>query len=297
MNSIKDFLFKIKKRSVELDLIYFYVVLKIKKIFKIGYTPNKIETEKHIDILIVTTSKDFELLNEVVKSTTKINHIIDTIHIVGPNDIQITDYCSKNNLKFIDENSILGYSKDTINYFPNGIDRRGWFFQQLLKLSGDKLVTNNDFFIIDSDTIITDNIDLIDKRGRYIFYQSEEWHHPYSRAFEILFGYKRKSCLSYVSHMMIFNKGLLGEMRNEIEKKHGVSWDEAHKKTIDNEEQSCVSEYENYANWVRINKANKFSELPLYNLSLPRSKLGFFKNNLNLYYKKYKTVSFHSYHK
>ncbi len=291
---IKGFIFQIKSRVERPHLILYFIILRIKKFFKIGF---ETDTNKHspkIDIMIPTVSKDFTLIKDVIDSFLKINHEINKIFVVAPPHEEIVQYCSKNNLQFVDEKTVLGYGKDAIKYFVNNTNRNGWIFQQLLKLSGENIVEMDNYFILDSDTIIANNFSLIEN-DKFIFYQNEEWHSAYFKAFYKIFGYKTINKLSFTSHMMIFNKNMLRLMKKEMEAKKGKSWDEVYLSTIDPNEASCISDYDTYANWVLCNFPNKVIQRPLYNKALSRDKLQEVKNNMGRYSKILKTISFHSY--
>ena len=287
-------LFEIKSRKNRPDLIAYFLLLKIKKLLKVCFEKNKEKKPPRIDVVIPTVSKDFKLIDDVISSFAKLNHEINKIYIVAPQNQEIISYCNSHGLNFVDERTILGYGKEAIEYKVDGVDRSGWMLQQLIKLSGEKVVEMDNYFILDSDTIIADNFSLIEN-GKWIFYQNEEWHEYYFRTFQKMFGYKTENKLSFTSHMMIFNKDILRSMKKELEVKHGTSWDQVYLSTIDPNEASCVSDYDTYANYVLCNYPDRVVQRPLYNRAFSRSMFDTIKSNLEKYSKKYKTISFHSY--
>jgi len=274
-------------------LIYPLFLLQLKLFFKIGFEP-KNPAQKEIDIVIPTISKDFSLLDNVISSLKNLKQTVNKIFIVSQENDEIISFCKKNNLVFIEEKSLLGYGKEKIDYQVNKIDRSGWIFQQLLKLSGDKIVEKEDYLVLDSDTVLTATNSFVDN-NRFVFYQNKEWHQPYFESFKKIFGYTTKNKLSFTSHMMIFNKKLLSEMKQEMEKRWGKSWDQVYLMTINNKEASCVSDYDTYANWVLYHHPNLVTEQPFYNKSLSRKKLDSLSTLEKNYGKRYKSVSFHSY--
>lgn len=286
-------LFEIKTRLSNPSKIIPLFGLYIKRFFNISFEKGTEKIAPKIDIVIPTISKDFSLIDDVIKSLSKINHEINKIYIVAPVKPEIIEYCNKNNLNFIDEKTVLGYGKDVIDYKVNGTDRSGWIFQQLLKLSCEDIVEMDNYFILDSDTLIVDNFSLI-KNDKFIFYQNTEWHEPYFRTFKKIFGYVSKNSLSFTSHMMIFNREMLKSMKKELETKYNKSWDKVYLSTIDTNESSCVSDYDNYANWVLCNYQDKVIQAPLYNTAFNRDRLDEIKKNISKYAKNYKTISFHS---
>ena len=83
-------------------------------------------------------------------------------------------------------------------------------------------------------------------------------------------------------------------MKKELEKKHNKKWFDVYVSTISPEEQSCISDYDTYANWMLYNYSNEAEILPFYNKSISRKYLGnlsdLAKKHINL-----KSISFHSY--
>lgn len=279
-------------------LIFHFILLKIKKAFKVEFNDVDLSTQSElIDIVILTVSKDYTLVEEVIKSIKEnLKHKISNLYIVSQKNTEMLEFCEKHNHIFIDEVSVLGYGKDSINYTVNGKDRSGWIFQQLLKLSGDMFVSQKKYFILDSDTILI-KPHLFIRDGKYLFLQSEEWHTPYFRAFKKLFGYESKNKLSYTAHMMMFDVEKLHEMKKEIEKFHKKSWDKAYLDLIDKKENSCVSDYDTYANWMAVNYPCEVGFTPFYNTALSRGELLPIRELVEKYSKDYKSLSFHHYNR
>lgn len=286
----------IKTRSGNgVGLFFFWMLLRFRKFLRRGFrdsTENHLQT---IDVVIPTISKDFELLSTVIESVRRhVRNPVQHIYIVSKQQQEILDFCAQHDCRFIDELSVLGYGKDAISYRVNGVDRSGWMFQQLLKLSAGSFTECENYLVLDSDTILIHDHVFIENE-KFVFLQSEEWHAPYFRAFEKMFGYKAKTKLSYTSHMMIFNKEKLREMKAELEKKHDKPWDQVYLSTIDEHEASCVSDYDTYANWMLCNYPELMLSRPLYNRPLPRTGPIHLPSLENTYAHTLKSLSFHSY--
>ena len=97
--------------------------------------------------------------------------------------------------------------------------------------------------------------------------------------------------------MMVFNKQILKEMKEEIESFTKMSWDKAIISTIDNDEQSCFAEYETYGNYMLEKYSDKMNIKPFYNKALQVQELTGLKELNDKYSKHYNSVSFHSYTK
>jgi len=249
-----------------------------------------------IDVVIPTIGKDFVLFNIYLQYLkTNICDNIENIYVVAPaNEEKLIEYCTQNNLIFIDETKVLGYGKNVIKYTHKEFDRSGWLFQQLLKLSGEKIVKNNKYIIVDSDTLLIHKHQFLDNE-RSVFFQSTEWNEPYFRSFKNLFGYEAPHHLSLTSHMMIFDTSMLKEMKKEIEEKHHVSWDKAYINVCDKTVASGISDYDTYAQWMIYNYPDKVYLKPFYNKSVSRSLFLEKKINVILFQKKVRSLSLHSY--
>jgi len=291
---MKSFLFYLKSRRQRIDLVVYFIWLLLKEFFKVSFIDKKEIDGPKIDVLIPTATKDYPLLADVLLSLKNIYQPLNKIYVVSPDTKEIRAFCQNNNCLFIDEKEVLPYGKNAIAYKVGNVDRSGWLYQQLLKLSGDKFVEQDNYFVIDADTLLVNKINLIENH-RFVFFQNKEWNNPYFVTFKKLFGYRAINKLSFTSHMMIFNKKMLEEMKREIETKYGQSWDKVYISMADPKEASCISDYDTYANWVLIHHPEFVLQKPLYNKGLSRSKLRPFAELEKIYNKNYKTISFHSY--
>lgn len=251
-----------------------YGHLRMRRWRKEGFYVQCANQEQIIDIVIPTIAKDQRLLETYLQHLrTHLCQKINNVYLVAPSqDESVRNFADKNNLSFIDEKSVLGYGKEKIDYFPNDIDRRGWLFQQLLKLSGEKFVSSPYYAIVDSDTLLIRPQSFF-SREKFVLYENTEWHAPYFDAFENLFGYSAPHPLSLTSHMMIFSVEMLAEMKQEIVKKHGTTWDQAYINSCDRQENSGISDYDTYGQWLTYRHPKKVLHRPLYNKAFARTKL------------------------
>jgi hypothetical protein len=275
--------------------LFYRIMMHLGKALKIGFGDNGGNEGFKVDIVMPTTTKDFELLELAVDSLKNIRHSIGNIYIVSDDDPGIANFCKARGIIFIDEKSVLGYDRQSTPHSWNGTDRSGWIFQQLLKLAGPNFVAADDYIVLDSDTVIINKMSFHTKSGKYILYESEEWHKPYFKAFERLLGFKASSHYSFVSHMMIFNNAIMREMWRRIEKVHGMTWDKAFFKVIDRNEKSPIADYETYGNWLSSSHPELVEKRFLYNVGLGRHCLEPLDALSRIYSHRYNTLSFHSY--
>ncbi len=291
----QDITSRLKDRG-SLLLIGNYLLLRCKKIIWYRFHTSAVETNERIDIVIPTIGKDFYLLHAYIDSIRKnLRHTIGTMYIVAPGgDSRLLTFCQEQQIVFIDETTVLGYGKEKISYTFGSLNRAGWLFQQLLKLSGDKITSSKKYIIIDSDTLLMNAYTFIED-GKYIFYENTEWNAAYFSTFQKIFGYPAPHRLSLTSHMMIFDHDMLREMKAEIEAKHNMSWDEAYITFCDRQTPSGISDYETYGQWVSNTYPEKVQFWPFYNIALSRKTDTDNTALLDSVAQKTRTVSFHSY--
>ena len=95
-----------------------------------------------IDVVIPIIAKDLTILPLCLQGVRRcVAHPIQDVYIVAPAQDEIVRFCQENGLRFVDENTVFGFSPKELNLqIPNGDgtlwNRSGWLFQQLVKLSG-----------------------------------------------------------------------------------------------------------------------------------------------------------------
>jgi len=284
------------ERGYHPRLILAFLWLKARVMLRIGFNDADItQTEQvAVDVVIPTATKDFDLLKSLVDSLSHLRARIGTIHIIGPDSPILEAFCAENGYSFVPENSLLPGIKASIRYVIDEMDLSGWILQQLLKFKAADIVGSENYFVIDSDTVLTRGHSLM-RGGKTVFLESAEWHEPYFTAFEKIFGERARNRTSSICHMMTFNRKRVLEMRNEIERRHGSTWEKAILARLDYTKRSCFSEFETYSNWMRFRHPDEMTRIPFYNKSLPRSEFERTRKRLGEYSDTVKSLSFHSY--
>lgn len=257
-----------------------------------------------IDILIPVIEKDLEVLPYVIDHARKhIRHQIGDIMIIAPESINIKKLCFQKNCKFINENSVLSITKKDIDYSPKRknirVDRSGWMFQQLLKLSGDTLSSQDSFLVLDADTVLI-RPHVFQSNGKMVFFYRSLYYRPYFETYKRLLGEEAKGpgqSKFFVSHYMFFKRKRLQELKKLIETKHNTDWYTAILNCMNKRKWDSFSEYETYGNFMMNNHPNEMILKPRRNLSLKRSSIkNFAKLNLKELATKnmVRSISFHS---
>jgi hypothetical protein len=205
-----------------------------------------------IDVMIPAIEKDLETLPFVIDSVRKqVKHPIGRFLIVSPNSQKMKQLCKKKDCTFVDENTVLPITKKNIHYSSTKWDRSGWLFQQLLKLSGDSLCSQDYYLVIDADTVLIRPHVFRTAGNRPIFYY-RKWSQPeYFNTYTKLLGRRPSSPTSFVTHYMLFKRSKVSQLKRAIEAKHHTSWYTAILRSINKKKQFGFSEFETYGNFLR----------------------------------------------
>jgi hypothetical protein len=145
---------------------------------------------------------------------------------------------------------------------PN--QRRGWYFQQLVKFSVDmKLKSLSDhFLIVDADTVFKRNITFLDTNDTVFFTTATEYHHPYfDHMGRVIPWLRKQSQYSGVAHHMLMSQQVLRDLRREMSVYNETEWFNAFLLAVDPQfyASSGASEYEIYFNYYQITKPGQCS--------------------------------------
>lgn len=202
-----------------------------------------------IDVMITAIAKDKAVLPLVIEGVRRnLRHPINAIRVVAPDDPGLRQLCKSLGCEFVDEEAALPGVKDRIDYKVGTQNRRGWLFQQLLKLSGDTLTSQSHYLVIDADTVLV-TPQTFERRGQPLLLHSDEFHRPYFEVVESLLGSTPTILWSFVSHQMLFSVERLKAMKTHIETRSGRPWIGAILDNVNYDDASGFSEFELYGQW------------------------------------------------
>ncbi|MBN1242904.1 MAG: hypothetical protein JXA15_09405 [Spirochaetales bacterium] len=248
-----------------------------------------------IDIVIPVIDKDAGTLPLVIDSAREfIAHPIGGIYLVSPKDSPaIRAIAAEKRCELIDEAELVDISPRDIAYVHEGTNRAGWVYQQLLKWSGGRFCKNRHYLVIDSDTVFI-RPQAFEFEGRMVFDFCDEFHVPYFKAFEHLFGMTPRATISFTSHHSLIDTELMRELMDVLGKRHGKPWFEAVAGAVDVTEMSSVSDYDNYGQYVAERHPQRMVVRYWANKSFGRKHLPRLDTLRRRYARLYNTISFHS---
>lgn len=221
-----------------------------------------------LDILIPTIKKDLVMLPHTIAYARKnLLHPIRNIYIVAPSDPTIISVAEQNGCIFVNEKTVLPIQLSDIDYFPSecgGCDRRGWLYQQFLKLSCDEICESEHVLVIDTDTLLV-RPQIYVYNNYTIFQCSDEYHLPYRESYQRLIGEEAKGPFSFVSHTTLFEKTKLAHFKRHIEAMHHKPWFQAIMEQMDKNQASAFAENESYPQFVVSHYPDSFMQLYFFN--------------------------------
>lgn len=208
-----------------------------------------------MDIVIPCTDKDKKLLRLAIEGLRQnLQHTIGTIYLVVPIPSMFQDF--RDDAVIVNETDVVGFQSASL--FSQFGSRAGWIYQQLIKLSGNKIAQTDDFLAYDADHILLQPHSFKDG-DKTIFYTTDEHHLPYFTAIGELFNNTVKKAVkpSFIADCMLLNKSVLAEMKLSIESWHQSYWELA---VISNVQPhpSGFSEYETYGNFFATFHPNEY---------------------------------------
>jgi FkbM family methyltransferase len=129
--------------------------------------------------------------------------------------------------------------------------RRGWYLQQLIKLSALKKAAHFDRIVIwDADTVPLQDLSFFDFQGNCRYYLGSEYHLPYFENIDRLLGLDKAHPNSFIAQNFPITGDQIRAFFSYVEKRHQSEWWNAVINSIDFDELSGFSEYETLGTFV-----------------------------------------------
>jgi FkbM family methyltransferase len=241
----------------------------------------------------------------------KINYKYDIVIPVGPNDEEVIykqlEFTKKKilgyrNIYLVLSNKDLSFSEcitidekifpftiETVSKYHGKNPRNGWYLQQLLKLYSAFIIPDilDNYLVIDSDTFFLKPTKFMNN-DFFMFNFGFESHIPYFKHMLLLDeSFVKNINVSGICHHMLFNKNIIKEIMDIVERKHSKIFYEVFLEKVSEIDYlgSGASEYELYFNYIIKNHTDKINirQLKWSNV-----------NSLDL--EKYKYFDYISYH-
>jgi len=278
-------------------LIILLLYIKAKTWFDLNYNSrNLVRSNLKIDIVIPIIERDLEVLEFTIMSIRKnIMHDINKIYIVAPQSEKITTFCSYNDCIYVYEDNVLPIKKKDIDYRVNWQDRSWWIYQQLLKYWMKDFVESEYFLITESEAIFLQPRVFEHKWKIILPVSSAMPHLPYFSTINKLAWISFRPIYNFTSHHSLFKKEILNELLSLIEKRNNCTWFEAIISILDENENSCISDYETYWQYFYKKHSKDIILEHWFNIDLKRTYLKNYEIKVQDLKDKYKVLSFSRY--
>ncbi len=219
--------------------------------------------ESKFDVIIPVAAKDVSFLPKVLLYVRKYFKDADVIYVIT--DRKNFKYLKRHiesieKCELVDENNLLpGLTFGKVSSLLSSIDSTlsvGWFFQQFLKYGFALTDYAGKYYLSwDADTLPLREISFFeDKHPLFAF--KDEYNPNYFKTIEKLLGLKKNVRKSFIAEHMLFDKDIVRELINKIEKSavQGQNWIEKIINAGDYlAEGPTFSEFESYGTYVSWN--------------------------------------------
>lgn len=213
-------------------------------------------TNDPIDVVIVTHPKDQTTLNACINGIRENCANIDRVIVVSSKKLtNRAEWFDEANYPFSKQDVSLaiakGDRKRSEKFSKHKSRGPGWYYQQLLKLYAAYVIPDisSNILVIDSDTIFLNQVFFLNESNGSLFsFARAPLKEAYSvHAKRLIPKYKRfHTDFSSICHHMLFQKPILNDLFNSVEKYHRKLFWKAFCHCVDLEHHAGASEYEIY---------------------------------------------------
>jgi hypothetical protein len=143
--------------------------------------------------------------------------------------------------------------------------RAGWLYQQLLGLGAGGYIDGllPSYLCIDADTFFLRPVRFLFEGIRFVYCDSPQLARPEYAAAHRRFTGEDQLPRSFTAHHMLFDRDLLAELFEQVERLHGKPWHEAILDSADFRVGSCFNDWDTYASWVLTHHPEASMNRPL----------------------------------
>ncbi len=251
-------------------------------------------SELPLDVLIPVADIDWDVLGVAIDGVRRnLAHPVGTIWVVAALGSKAAKVADELGCEVVDEQGVLPVRREDIDYWAGPVDRSGWLFQQLLKLSADTISPADHVLVVDADTVMI-RPQSFTSRDKVVLFHSGEYHPPYFEAYRAVTGRAPATRVSCTTHHMVLRRESLQGLKSLIERHRSVPWWQAVLDTCVYESVSGFAEYEVYGNY-QLTFGGGLARRWWRNAIAPRSELTDLDGLSRRYGAGLRTVSFHYY--
>ncbi|MDN3504664.1 MAG: DUF6492 family protein [Rhabdochlamydiaceae bacterium] len=219
---------------------------------------------KEIDVIIPAIEKDLATLDKAIEAIKENGVDVRRVIVISENKLSLkADWVKESAFPFskADIANIMNVHED--------YKRIGWYYQQLLKIYAPFVIKDlsDKVLILDADTIFLQKTQFVNEQDQALLNVGLENNEAYHFHAKRLWPAYNKVYPSYsgISNYMVFDRDILTDLIQVVEKQHGeVFWKSFIQKVDPNDYSFAgASEYEIYFNFALIRHPEKVAIRPL----------------------------------
>ena len=216
-------------------------------------------SDKPLTIMIPLAEKDVARAGRAVETLRlHVLHPVSEIVVAGQDSDAIRAFCAANDLRYVCENDVLPAWVNEPLRGPDGDLRvRGWVRQQILKLTVFDWLEAQNVLVHDADLCLMNDVSYFEGE-RQVLYLSDEFTSRYQPLLVDTLGPFTRHHRSFITHFMLLQRDLMGELSQHIQRRHGLSMTDFIAARLDMAQAYMLSEFETYGNFLNTFHADRF---------------------------------------
>ncbi len=207
--------------------------------------PEAADFGRGLTVLVPAAEKDSDLLRlclaGVREHLSRQNH---EVWVVAPESEVLRKVCEEAGVKHVLEDTVLPVP-------ARELKTRGWVVQQLIKMNACRHVPTEDYLVLDADTVFLRK-QVFFRGGRTVLRYADQYELLYERSLTMILGDRPRFPVSFVTHHMVMNRGIVESLLRQTGERLGAEWWDGLVRVIDANSISPISfsEFDLYGNYV-----------------------------------------------
>ena len=224
-----------------------------------------VASQKPISFMIPLAVKDLDTARLSLAALRKhARHPIGEVVIAGQDHDLIRAFCAENNARYVNENDVMRRFVGASKFRDDPTQLMGWIKQQLLKLTAFEFTSGDSVLVHDSDTLYVRDIAFFNG-ARQICYMSDEYTKKYYPFLREIIGPVERHPRSFVAHSILLQRDIMAALDAHVRQRSGKGLIAHILDRLVAGEESRLSEFEIYGNFIHNFTPDRFETRYWYN--------------------------------
>ena len=222
-------------------------------------------SDRPISIMIPLAVKDIDNVRLSLAALRKhVCHPIGEVVIAGQDHDLIRAFCEDNDARYVNENDVMRDVVGPSRFREDPTKLMGWIKQQLLKLTAFEFTSGDAVLVHDSDTLYIRDLTFF-SGDRQICYMSDEYTKKYFPFLRKIIGPVERHPRSFVAHSILMQRDIMAALDAHVRQRSGKGLIAHILDTLVAGEESHLSEFEIYGNYMHNFMPDRFETRYWYN--------------------------------